>query len=208
MTDGSSTPPGWRALDWPEEWARERSFWREVAARTFAGAFALILLGGPSIIYLMLAGQLEPSAGFSILIGIGMVGLVALIWWLTRRIVRSAAQRSLRRIVRAERKAAAPGASVNLEAINRAVNEFLQQRRERGDPFGDDFEATLVPRSRLQRDSGSDLKRDSDSELKQDTQKRMRAVLSRARWWSILSSVSASVAALALSFWVTTLLGR
>ncbi|PRA82078.1 hypothetical protein [Microbacterium sp. MYb66] len=182
MTD---TPPprSSRAIDWPAEWARDEKFWREVATRTIAGALTLILLGVPSLIYLMLAGQLDASVGIPILIGIAMVLVIGIIWWVTRLLVHSLERRRLSSIVREERSRATGGAAVSAEGIARLVEQFLRRRRERGDAFGDELEEAFTPR------------REQASELSPEALKKMERVASLARWATPVVGAVASIAA-------------
>lgn len=62
--------------DWPLEWSRDESFWREVATRTVAGILTLIFLGTPLVLYAMFSRALTPDQGVPILIGAGEALLV------------------------------------------------------------------------------------------------------------------------------------
>jgi len=71
-----SRPELSHAVYWPAEWAVERTFWREVAARTLAGVFTLVIIGVPALIYAGITGVLQPAQVWTIIIGIALAGVV------------------------------------------------------------------------------------------------------------------------------------
>lgn len=102
--------PAWR---WPAEWAIERAFWREVAARTLAGVLTLVVIGVPALLYAGASGVLTFDRVAPILIGVGLalliaVGYVAALAFIgrleRRRIARviSASESSVRVTIRTE----------------------------------------------------------------------------------------------------------
>lgn len=129
-------------LDWPEQWARDEKFWREVATRTVSGVFALVIVGVPPIVYLWLAGRLGSETAFPILIAIVMLGVFAFAWWMLRLAVRALQRWQLARAVRRDANVAARE-SPSGEELETALAAFLRRRRERGDPLGEAFEETL-----------------------------------------------------------------
>lgn len=84
-----SKPEVSRAVYWPAEWAVERIFWREVAARTLAGVFTLVVIGVPALIYAGITGVLKPAQVWTILIGIALAGVVIVVYILVLRAFRS-----------------------------------------------------------------------------------------------------------------------
>jgi hypothetical protein len=135
-----------RVIDWPAIWARDEKFWREVATRTIAGAFALILLGGPSVVYLMIAGQLSASVVVPILIGLTFVVLALVIWWIVRAVSRAIERRSLRRAVERDAEAQHAGIIPSTSELRQYVREFQAAREARGDPFGEALEESMTRR--------------------------------------------------------------
>lgn len=134
-------------LDWPAQWGRDERFWREVATRTLAGLLTLILLGGPSIIYLMIAGQLSTEVVVPILIGIGLVLFLIVAWWIVRKIARRVEKGRLREAVEKDPSVGSDATKLSPSDLRRLVDEFLEKRRERGDPFGEELEASMRPKS-------------------------------------------------------------
>ncbi len=133
-------------IDWPAIWARDEKFWREVATRTIAGALALVLLSGPSVIYLMIAGQLSASVVFPILIGLAFVVLAIFIWWIVRSIGRMVERRGLRRAVERDASGRRGGPVPSAADLARYVRDFQAARESRGDPFGQDIQLSMTPK--------------------------------------------------------------
>jgi biopolymer transport protein ExbB/TolQ len=143
-------------IDWPAEWAKDEKFWREVATRTIAGAFALVLVGAPSVVYLMIAGQLSASVVIPILLGIAFVVLAIVVWWVVRKVSRAIERRSLRRAVERDAEARRPSIIPSAADLQRFVREFQAGREARGDPFGEALEDSMRPKSeRIQVSEGA-----------------------------------------------------
>lgn len=187
MLDASPAPKPSRPLDWPGEWGRDEKFWREVATRTVAGMLTIVLLGVPSLIYLMIAGQLEASVGIPIIIGIVMVILFVFIWSFVRWVVRFFERRRLRKIVRQSAIPSASEPTMNAERIALLVDQFLERRRQRGDPFGEDLEVAFTPRR-------AD---DGEAELSSEARSRMKQVV---RASNILVPIVAFLASVIATF--------
>lgn len=83
------------AWNWPAEWAVERAFWREVAARTLAGILTLVFLGLPGVIYAMAAGVLTVPQVMPIVIGVGIFLGLLLGYVIAQLIVRGVARRRI-----------------------------------------------------------------------------------------------------------------
>jgi hypothetical protein len=84
-----------RPLYWPAEWAGERSFWREVAARTLAGVFTLVVIGVPALIYAGASGVLTWDRLGPILIGLALAALVVLAYVAILRVILGIERRKL-----------------------------------------------------------------------------------------------------------------
>lgn len=141
-------PPRRRApaLDWPIEWSRDEKFWREVATRTVAGMLALVFLGAPTLIYLMLAGGLSARVGVPILIGIGMMFFAVGLWWATRSIVRLVESRQLRKVLELD---PAVENDPSRAVLKIWVDAWMKSRRADGDPFGEELELAFTPTKEL-----------------------------------------------------------
>lgn len=126
-----------RAITWPAKWAREESFWREVATRTAAGTLALILLGVPTLIVTAATGSLTGEVLWTIVVGVCLTVLLVLLWLLLWGIDRL---RTRRQIAKDSR----PRSESEVLELMRAI---WKARNDRGDPFGEDFERSLTPRS-------------------------------------------------------------
>ncbi|XYX63144.1 hypothetical protein ACAE71_02993 (plasmid) [Clavibacter nebraskensis] len=82
---------------WPAEWAVERPFWREVAARTLAGVFTLVVVGVPALIYAGIARALTPAQIWTIVIGIVLAAVVIVVYIFVLRAFRRGEQRKIDR---------------------------------------------------------------------------------------------------------------
>jgi hypothetical protein len=80
---------------WPAEWAVERGFWREVAARTVAGVLTLVILGVPTLIYASVFGLLKGDQLGPILIGIAGTAAIVLGYILVLRMIRKRTERTV-----------------------------------------------------------------------------------------------------------------
>jgi len=119
-------PEASRALYWPAEWAVERLFWREVASRTLAGVFTLVVIGVPALIYAGAGGVLTPDQVWPILIGVALSALVVVIYVLVLRAFRRRERRKIEDARRAEETRTLV-ASLTEEEKARIVLEAMQE---------------------------------------------------------------------------------
>lgn len=130
-----------RAIDWPAEWWGDEKFWREVATRTVAGVLTLVILGVPSLVYLMGAGQLTLSIGMPILYGILMVAAAIAIWFIARAIVRAVEKKKARKILREDQVSTAQVQALSDKQFDALVNEVIS--RSYRDVYGEQLEADM-----------------------------------------------------------------
>lgn len=76
------------AWNWPAEWANERTFWREVAARTIAGVLTIVILAVPGLVYATIFGLLRLDSVLPILIGIALFIVVLIVYIFVLRGIR------------------------------------------------------------------------------------------------------------------------
>jgi hypothetical protein len=124
MSDAKS-PDVSQPLYWPAEWAVDRGFWREVAARTLAGVLTLVTIGVPSLIYAAASGVLTFDQVGPILIGVALVVLGAVAYVL---VLRSIGRRGRRKIAEAISVAEARLRSPSLTAAQ--IKSISAQRSE------------------------------------------------------------------------------
>ncbi|SIN91269.1 hypothetical protein SAMN05443544_1817 [Agromyces cerinus subsp. cerinus] len=99
----SNEPPGKSsAWNWPAEWAVERAFWREVAARTIAGVLTILIVGVPALIWAALSGVLTWDMVAPALIGFGLFLVVLIVYVTLLLVIRAVARSKGRKTLRAE----------------------------------------------------------------------------------------------------------
>ncbi|WP_306901686.1 hypothetical protein [Arthrobacter sp. B1I2] len=100
MTSTDQRPPeNPSAWNWPAEWATERTFWREVAARTIAGVLSLVILAVPGLLYATIFGLLKPETGVPILIGITLFVVALVIYIVVLRRIRRKESGEIERVL-------------------------------------------------------------------------------------------------------------
>jgi Mg2+/citrate symporter len=127
MSDGKP-PEASRPVYWPAEWAVERAFWREVAARTLAGVFTLVVVGVPALIYAGASGVLDSDQVWTILIGIVLAAVVVVAYVL---VLRGSRRRERSKIDSAERAERIEAARRHIGLTDAQMERVLQDvRRE------------------------------------------------------------------------------